>query len=97
MQEPPLVCAHTPLGHREAVAYIHAACRHHVCVWCMCSLQSNVKTYSVYPCLGKTAIKTKGTAQAKMDALRAANVRVGLNPTEAGEHMVDIIAELTNG
>ena len=38
----------------------------------------------------------KGTAQAKMDALRAANVRVGLNPTEAGEHMVDIIAELTN-
>ena len=39
----------------------------------------------------------KGTAQAKMDALRAANVRVGLNPTEAGEHMVDIIAELTNG
>ncbi len=39
----------------------------------------------------------KGTAQAKMDALKAANVRVGLNPTEAGEHMVDIIAELTNG
>ena len=39
----------------------------------------------------------KGTAQAKMDALRAANVRVGLNPTEAGEHMVDIIAELKNG
>lgn len=39
----------------------------------------------------------KGTAQAKMNALRAANVRVGLNPTEAGEHMVDIIAELTNG
>jgi succinyl-CoA synthetase alpha subunit len=38
----------------------------------------------------------KGTAQAKMDALRAANVRVGLNPTEAGEHMVDIIADLTN-
>ena len=39
----------------------------------------------------------KGTAQAKMDALRAANVRVGLNPTEAGEHMVDIIADLTTG
>jgi len=39
----------------------------------------------------------KGTAQAKMDALRAADVRVGLNPTEAGEHMVDIIADLTNG
>ncbi len=37
----------------------------------------------------------KGTAQAKMDALKAANVRVGLNPTEAGEHMVDIIADLT--
>ncbi|MAT36524.1 MAG: succinate--CoA ligase subunit alpha [Acidimicrobiaceae bacterium] len=36
----------------------------------------------------------KGTAQAKMDALRDANVRVGLNPTEAGEHMVDIIAQL---
>ena len=36
----------------------------------------------------------KGTAQAKMDALRDANVRVGLNPTEAGEHMVNIIAEL---
>ncbi len=39
----------------------------------------------------------KGTAQAKMDALREADVRVGLNPTEAGEHMVDIIADLTNG
>ena len=39
----------------------------------------------------------KGTAQAKMDALKAANVRVGLNPTEAGEHMVDIIADFTNG
>ena len=36
----------------------------------------------------------KGTAQAKMDALRAAGVRVGLNPTEAGEHMADIVAEL---
>ncbi|HIG25090.1 MAG TPA: succinate--CoA ligase subunit alpha [Acidimicrobiia bacterium] len=36
----------------------------------------------------------KGTAQAKMDALRAAGVRVGLNPTEAGEHMADIVADL---
>jgi succinyl-CoA synthetase alpha subunit len=36
----------------------------------------------------------KGTAQAKMDALRAAGVRVGLNPTEAGEHMADIVAGL---
>ena len=29
----------------------------------------------------------KGTAQGKMDALRAAGVQVGLNPTEAGELM----------
>ena len=29
----------------------------------------------------------KGTADAKMDALRAAGVKVGLNPTEAGELM----------
>jgi len=29
-----------------------------------------------------------------MDALRDAGVRVGLNPTEAGEHMADIVAEL---
>jgi len=36
----------------------------------------------------------KGTAQAKMDALRAAGVRIGLNPTEAGEHMADIVADL---
>lgn len=36
----------------------------------------------------------KGTAQGKMDALRAAGVRVGLNPTEAGDLMADIIAEL---
>jgi succinyl-CoA synthetase alpha subunit len=35
----------------------------------------------------------KGTAQGKMDALAAAGVRVGLNPTEAGEHMVDIVKE----
>jgi len=36
----------------------------------------------------------KGTAQGKMDALRAAGVRVGLNPTEAGELMAEIVAEL---
>ena len=36
----------------------------------------------------------KGTAAAKMDALRAAGVRVGLNPTEAGELMADIVAGL---
>jgi len=29
-----------------------------------------------------------------MDALREAGVRVGLNPTEAGELMADIVAEL---
>jgi succinyl-CoA synthetase alpha subunit len=37
---------------------------------------------------------SKGTAQAKMDALREAGVRVGLNPTEAAEHMVDIVRSL---
>src|SRR5215218_1647329 len=36
----------------------------------------------------------KGTAQGKMDALRAAGVRVGLNPTEAGELMADIAKDL---
>ncbi len=36
---------------------------------------------------------SKGTAQAKMDALSAAGVRVGLNPTEAG----DLMAEVING
>jgi succinyl-CoA synthetase alpha subunit len=36
----------------------------------------------------------KGTAQAKMDALQDAGVRVGRNPTEAGELMVDIVASL---
>ena len=29
-----------------------------------------------------------------MDALRDAGVRVGLNPTEAGELMAEIVAEL---
>ena len=36
----------------------------------------------------------KGTAAAKMDALREAGVQVGLNPTEAGELMAGIVAEL---
>ena len=36
----------------------------------------------------------KGTAQGKMDALRAAGVQVGLNPTEAGELMAGIVAKL---
>ncbi len=35
-----------------------------------------------------------GTAQGKMDALEAAGVKVGLNPTEAGELMVEIIKGL---
>jgi succinyl-CoA synthetase alpha subunit len=37
---------------------------------------------------------SKGTAQAKMDALRAAGVRVGLNPTEAGDLMAEVVAAL---
>jgi succinyl-CoA synthetase alpha subunit len=36
----------------------------------------------------------KGTAQGKMDALRTADVTVGLNPTEAGELMVEIVKGL---
>jgi succinyl-CoA synthetase alpha subunit len=36
----------------------------------------------------------KGTAQGKMDALAAAGVNVGQNPTEAGELMAEIIAGL---
>jgi succinyl-CoA synthetase alpha subunit len=36
----------------------------------------------------------KGTAQGKMDALAAAGVDVGLNPTEAGELMARIVASL---
>jgi len=36
----------------------------------------------------------KGTAQGKMDALRAAGVKIGLNPTEAGELMAEIVAKL---
>ena len=36
----------------------------------------------------------KGTAQGKMDVLRAAGVQVGLNPTEAGELMAEIVKGL---
>ena len=36
----------------------------------------------------------KGTAQGKMDALAAAGVQVGLNPTEAGERMAEIVTGL---
>jgi succinyl-CoA synthetase alpha subunit len=38
---------------------------------------------------------SRGTAQAKMDALTAAGVTVGLNPTEAGELMARVVAGLT--
>ena len=34
---------------------------------------------------------SQGTAQAKMDALRAAGVQVALNPTEAGELMAQVV------
>ena len=37
---------------------------------------------------------SKGTAQAKMDALAGAGVTVALNPTEAGEAMVDVVRKL---
>jgi succinyl-CoA synthetase alpha subunit len=36
----------------------------------------------------------KGTAQGKMDALRDAGVGIGLNPTEAGELMAEVVASL---
>jgi succinyl-CoA synthetase alpha subunit len=36
----------------------------------------------------------KGTAAAKMDALRDAGASVALNPTEAGEQMVGVVAKL---
>jgi succinyl-CoA synthetase alpha subunit len=36
----------------------------------------------------------KGTAAAKMDAMQSAGVKVGANPTEAGELMVEIIKAL---
>ncbi len=35
----------------------------------------------------------KGTAKAKMEALEAAGARVGANPTEAGELMVEVVRE----
>ncbi|HVE93684.1 MAG TPA: succinate--CoA ligase subunit alpha [Acidimicrobiales bacterium] len=37
---------------------------------------------------------SKGTAQAKMEALTAAGVKVGLNPTEAGDLMAEVVAGL---
>ena len=36
----------------------------------------------------------KGTAQAKMEALRGAGVKVGLNPTEASQLMVEVVKGL---
>jgi succinyl-CoA synthetase alpha subunit len=39
----------------------------------------------------------KGTAQAKMDALRHAGATVGLNPTEAGQLMVETVRKLREG
>jgi len=36
----------------------------------------------------------KGTAAAKMEALAGAGARVGQNPTEAGDLMVEIVAAL---
>jgi succinyl-CoA synthetase alpha subunit len=37
---------------------------------------------------------SKGTAQAKMDALTAAGVRVAVNPSEAGNFMAEVVAGL---
>jgi succinyl-CoA synthetase alpha subunit len=37
---------------------------------------------------------SKGTAQAKMEALSSAGATVALNPTEAGEAMVDVVRKL---
>ena len=37
----------------------------------------------------------KGTAQGKMDALAEAGVKIGLNPTEAGELMAESVANLS--
>jgi succinyl-CoA synthetase alpha subunit len=36
----------------------------------------------------------KGTAAAKMDALRDAGAKVGLSPTECGDLMAEIVAAL---
>jgi succinyl-CoA synthetase alpha subunit len=38
---------------------------------------------------------SKGTAQAKMEALEAAGARVALNPTQAGEFMAEVVAGLS--
>lgn len=43
---------------------------------------------------GAIVTGNKGTAQAKMSALKEARVLVGLNPTEAGELMVEVVAKL---
>ena len=43
---------------------------------------------------GAIVTGNKGTAQAKMSALKEARVQVGLNPTEAGELMVEVVAKL---
>jgi succinyl-CoA synthetase alpha subunit len=37
---------------------------------------------------------SKGTAQAKMEALRKAGVQVAQNPTEAGELMAEVVKTL---
>jgi succinyl-CoA synthetase alpha subunit len=37
---------------------------------------------------------SKGTAQGKMEALRAAGAKVAVNPTEAGELMAEVVARL---
>ena len=37
----------------------------------------------------------KGTAKGKMEALRAAGVKIGLNPTEAGDLMAEIVKSLS--
>ena len=36
----------------------------------------------------------KGTAKAKMEALEEAGVKVGNNPTEAGDLMAEIVSKL---
>lgn len=43
---------------------------------------------------GAIVTGNKGTAQAKMQALADAGAKVGLNPTEAGELMVEVVAAL---
>ena len=43
---------------------------------------------------GAIVTGNKGTAQAKMSALKEAGAQVGLNPTEAGDLMVKVVANL---